>query len=153
QSQSPCLPLATYFPQTSRSTASSGSINWVQACGKWRTTGAGCGLLPSSTSHSRGFPRFSSSGARPMVSRKSPGLIAFGLVVLALGMGGSILWRHEAAAPIIGIVRATEVRVAPEVGGQLAAIKVEKGARVRAGEIVAELSALELTASVTQARA
>jgi HlyD family secretion protein len=88
-----------------------------------------------------------------MVSRRSAGLIVFGLVVLALGMGGSILWRHEAAAPIIGIVRATEVRVAPEVGGQLAAIKVEKGARVRAGEILAELSALELTASVTQARA
>ena len=40
-----------------------------------------------------------------MVSRRSAGLIAFGLVVLALGMGGSILWRHEAAAPIIGIVR------------------------------------------------
>jgi HlyD family secretion protein len=63
------------------------------------------------------------------------------------------LWRHEAAAPIIGVVRATEIRVAPEVGGQLAAIKVEKGARVHAGDVVAELSALELTASVAQARA
>ena len=50
-------------------------------------------------------------------------------------------------------MRATEVRVAPEVGGQLAAIKVQKGARVRAGVVVAELSALELTASVAQARA
>src|SRR5262249_15336985 len=67
--------------------------------------------------------------------------------------GGYILWRHEAAAPIIGVVRATEIRVAPEVGGQLAAIKVEKGARVHAGDVVAELSALELTASVAQARA
>jgi HlyD family secretion protein len=43
--------------------------------------------------------------------------------------------------------------VAPEVGGQLAAIKVRKGDRVRAGDVVAELSALELTASVTQAKA
>jgi len=50
-------------------------------------------------------------------------------------------------------VRITEVRVAPEVGGQLAAIKVRKGDRVRAGDVVAELSALELTASVAQARA
>ena len=50
-------------------------------------------------------------------------------------------------------MRATEVRVAPEVGGQLAAIKVQKGDRVRAGDVVAELSALELTASVAQARA
>jgi HlyD family secretion protein len=50
-------------------------------------------------------------------------------------------------------VRATEIRVAPEVGGQLAVIKVQKGDRVRAGDVVAELSALELTASVAQARA
>src|SRR6516164_4937892 len=84
---------------------------------------------------------------------KSAGLIALGLIVLAAGAGGYILWYREAAAPIIGIVRATETRVAPEVGGQLAAIKVEKGARVRAGDVVAELSAQELTASVAQARA
>jgi multidrug resistance efflux pump len=51
------------------------------------------------------------------------------------------------------VVRTTEVRVAPEVGGQLAAIKVRKGDRVRAGDVVAELSALELTAAVGQARA
>jgi HlyD family secretion protein len=55
--------------------------------------------------------------------------------------------------PLVGIVRATEIRVAPEVGGQVAAIKVRKGDRVKAGDPVAELSALELTASVAQARA
>ena len=54
---------------------------------------------------------------------------------------------------MVGVVRATEIRVAPEVGGQLAAIKVQKGAQVRAGDVVAELSALELTAAVSQARA
>ena len=53
----------------------------------------------------------------------------------------------------MGVVRATEVRVAPEVEGQLAVIRVGKGARVRAGDIVAELSAIELTAAVGQARA
>jgi multidrug efflux pump subunit AcrA (membrane-fusion protein) len=47
-----------------------------------------------------------------------------------------------------GVVRTTEIRIAPEVGGQLAAIKVEPGARVRAGDVVAELSAVELTAAV-----
>ena len=56
-------------------------------------------------------------------------------------------------APIVGVVRTTEVRVAPEVGGQLAAIKVHKGDTVHAGDVVAELSAIELTASVGQARA
>ena len=55
--------------------------------------------------------------------------------------------------PIMGIVRATEIRVAPEVGGTLAAIKVQKDGHVRAGDVVAELSALELTAAVMQARA
>src|ERR1700741_3367961 len=59
----------------------------------------------------------------------------------------------SAATPLIGIVRATEVRVEPEVTGQLASITVEKGARVHAGDVVAKLSAVELTAQVDQARA
>jgi HlyD family secretion protein len=45
------------------------------------------------------------------------------------------------------------VRIAPEVAGQLAAIKVHKGESVHAGDVVAELSADELAASVGQARA
>jgi len=63
------------------------------------------------------------------------------------------VWRPEAAESIVGIVRATEIRVAPEVGGQLVALKARKGASVHAGDVVAELSAIELTAAVTQARA
>ena len=80
-------------------------------------------------------------------------IIAVGLVLVAAGLGGYVLWHSETAPPIVGVVRITEIRVAPEVGGQLAAIKVRKGDRVRAGDVVAELSALELTASVGQARA
>jgi HlyD family secretion protein len=80
-------------------------------------------------------------------------IIALGAVVVAAGVGGYFLWRPEPAPPVVGVVRATEVRVAPEVGGQLEVIKVRKGDRVRAGDIVAELSALELTAAVVQARA
>src|SRR6266446_7761880 len=87
-----------------------------------------------------------------MASRAAVG-IALGLIVVAAGVGGYVLWHRADASPIVGVVRATEVRVAPEVGGQLAAIKVQKGERVRAGDVVAELSALELTASVGQARA
>jgi HlyD family secretion protein len=88
-----------------------------------------------------------------MASRKHARIIALGLLLVVAGAGGYVLWRPEPAAPVVGVVRTTEIRVAPEVGGQLAAIKVEKGARVRAGDVVAELSALELTASVAQARA
>src|SRR5262245_49101169 len=84
-----------------------------------------------------------------MVSR----MLVLGAVVAAVGAVGYFLLRAVPAAPIAGVVRATEIRLAPEVGGQLATIKVEKGARVRAGDVVAELSALELTAAVGQARA
>jgi HlyD family secretion protein len=86
-----------------------------------------------------------------MASLSRIGALAFLLV--AAGAGAYVLWRPGQVAPIVGVVRATEIRVAPEVGGQLAAIKVEKGTRVHASDVVAELSALELTASVVQARA
>jgi HlyD family secretion protein len=80
------------------------------------------------------------------------GLIAAGLIILA-AVPMYFARGAETATPIIGIVRATEVRVEPEVTGQLASIAVEKGAHVRAGDIVARLSAIELTAQVDQARA
>jgi len=79
-------------------------------------------------------------------------IIAVGVVLLVAGAAGYALWRSDAAAPIVGVVRTTEIRVAPEVDGQLATIKVHKGDPVRAGDVVAELSVLELSASVEQAR-
>jgi HlyD family secretion protein len=88
-----------------------------------------------------------------MASRDHPRIIVLGLLLAAAGVGGYLLWPPVQAASVVGVVRATEIRVAPEVGGQLAAIKVRKGDRVRADDVVAELSALELTASVGQARA
>jgi HlyD family secretion protein len=87
-----------------------------------------------------------------MASRRFGWIVTIGLVLVA-GAGGYFLSRGEPAPRIVGVVRATELRVAPEVAGQLAAIKVEKGANVRAGDVVAELSAIELTAAVGQARA
>src|SRR5215475_5080870 len=79
--------------------------------------------------------------------------VMLGMVLAAAAVGGYVLLRPAPVAPITGIVRTTEIRLAPEVTAQLASIKVEKGARVRAGDVVAELSALELTAAVAQARA
>ena len=80
-------------------------------------------------------------------------IMAVALAVVAVGVATYVIRSSEATAPIVGVVRTTEVRVAPEVGGQLAAIKVRKGDSVRAGDVVAELSALELSASVEQAHA
>jgi HlyD family secretion protein len=80
------------------------------------------------------------------------GIVALGLVV-AIAAGGYLLSRPGAEPPLAGVVRTTEVRIAPEVAGQLAAVKVEKGSHVHAGDVVAELSAGELAAAVGQARA
>ena len=88
-----------------------------------------------------------------MASGRAPRIVALGIVVIAVGLGGYWLSRPQATPPIVGVVRTTEVRVAPEVAGPLAAVKFHKGDRVRAGDVVAELSAVELTASVDQARA
>jgi len=56
-------------------------------------------------------------------------------------------------AAIVGVVRATEVRVEPEVNGQLVSLEVKKGAAVKTGDVLARLSAVELTAQADQARA
>jgi HlyD family secretion protein len=88
-----------------------------------------------------------------MASSRYTRIIALGLLLVVAGAGAYVIWRPEQATPVVGVVRTTEIRVAPEVAGQLAAIKVQKGAPVRAGDVVAELSALELTAAVGQARA
>lgn len=78
-----------------------------------------------------------------------------GLVVLVLLVVGAgyLVRQPEPRVPIIGIVRATEIKIAPAVGGQLAAIKVVKGQHVKAGDVLAELGAPELTAAVVQAGA
>ena len=76
-------------------------------------------------------------------------------IPLALVAGLWIYSARRSGSPtaIAGVVRATEIRVEPEVDGQLVSISVEKGAHVRAGDILATLSAVELTAQADQARA
>src|SRR5229473_3306721 len=79
-------------------------------------------------------------------------IVAIALVLIA----GVLIYsarRSESPAAIVGVVRATEVRVEPEVNGQLVSFAVGKGDRVHAGDVVAKLSAVELTAQADQARA
>jgi HlyD family secretion protein len=80
-----------------------------------------------------------------------------GIVVIALVfVAGVLIYSMRNSGPataIIGVVRATEVRVEPEVDGQLMSVAVEKGAHVHAGDVLARLSAVELTAQADQARA
>jgi HlyD family secretion protein len=79
-------------------------------------------------------------------------IVAIALVLVA----GVLIYsgrRSGSAATLVGVVRATEVRVEPEVDGQLVSIEVAKGAPVQAGDVLARLSAVELTAQADQARA
>jgi HlyD family secretion protein len=83
---------------------------------------------------------------------KRAALVAIALVLVAGVLIYSVR-RSGSVAPIAGVVRTTEVRVEPEVNGQLVSIEVEKGAHVHAGDVLARLSAIELTAQADQARA
>ncbi|WP_244549663.1 HlyD family secretion protein [Bradyrhizobium erythrophlei] len=75
-------------------------------------------------------------------------------IPLVLAAGAIYSARRSGSPPaLVGVVRKTEVRVEPEVTGQLQSIAVGKGATVRAGDILARLSAVELTAQADQARA
>ena len=78
------------------------------------------------------------------------------VAIVLLLVAGALIYlgrRSESSAVIVGVVRATEVRVEPEVDGQLVSIAVEKGAHVHASDVLARLSAVELTAQADQARA
>jgi HlyD family secretion protein len=79
------------------------------------------------------------------------------IVAIALALVAGLLVysgrRSGSAATLVGVVRATEVRIEPEVDGQLVSIEVAKGAHVQAGDVLARLSAIELTAQADQARA
>jgi HlyD family secretion protein len=87
-----------------------------------------------------------------MSGTKRAAIVAIALV-LAAGVLIYSVRRSGSAATIVGVVRATEVRVEPEVNGQIVSIAVEKGAHVHAGDVLARLSAVELTAQADQARA
>jgi HlyD family secretion protein len=79
-------------------------------------------------------------------------VVAIPLVLVA----GALIYSARRSGPpgaITGVVRATEIRVEPEVNGQLVSLAVAKGAQVHAGDVLARLSAVELTAQLDQARA
>jgi HlyD family secretion protein len=68
-----------------------------------------------------------------------------------------ILWPRALADPTriegSGTIEATQVDVAPKVPGRLLRLHAREGARVEAGQLVAELDAEELEAQLAQARA
>jgi len=75
-------------------------------------------------------------------------LVAVAAVLIALAFD-----RPRAAPPIAGMVRQTEIRIAPEVTGRLTAIAVKSGQPVRKGDLLATLDNPELSASEGEAKA
>src|SRR5262249_27151296 len=72
--------------------------------------------------------------------------VAAALIALALG-------RPRAALSIAGMVRQTEIRIAPEVTGRLTEVAVKTGQPVRKGDLLATLDNPELAASLGEAKA
>ncbi len=90
--------------------------------------------------------------ARPRLRR------ALLVTTLALaGCAGAFAWRsgvfEPSPAPIAGVVRETEIHIAPEINARLASVQVAAGQQVRKGDVLAVLSSPELAASVGEAKA
>jgi len=74
-------------------------------------------------------------------------------IVLALGLA-SAAWGQDKSLPSIpGMVRQTEIRIAPETTGRLSSIAVAPGQHVAKGELLATLDNPELKAAVGEAQA
>jgi HlyD family secretion protein len=90
--------------------------------------------------------------AKPKGRRTRP-LIAV-IAIAAIAFVAYRAWTTPASrAPILGVVHETEIRIAPETSGRLAAVKVKSGDHVRKGDVLAILSAPELAASLLEAKA
>jgi len=80
------------------------------------------------------------------------------LIAVALIGGAALLaYRSQTAerpdAPIIGMVRETELRISPDTTGRLQSLRVVAGQSVKKGDVVAVLGNPELEASVLEAKA
>jgi len=92
-----------------------------------------------------------------MPSRSRRLLLLAVVPAIAIASGAAWHWRGglyaPALAPVPGMVRTTEIRIAPEISGRLAQFLVAPGSTVQRGQAVAILDNPELWAAVGLARA
>lgn len=80
-------------------------------------------------------------------------------LAIALAAAGGVTcrarqaWAEQAVPTIAGMVRQTEIRIAPDATGRLASVAVNPGQHVHKGDLLAVLDNPELTASVGEAKA
>jgi HlyD family secretion protein len=84
-------------------------------------------------------------------------LVAGVLAIIIAGGGAAWHWRGLLSAPTeaatVGMVRTTEIHIAPEISGHLARFLVQPGGAVQGGQAVAVLDNPELGAALGVARA
>jgi HlyD family secretion protein len=82
-------------------------------------------------------------------------LVAILAVVVVAAVGVIVVAFRPAPVPppIAGMVRQTEIRIAPEITGRLASVAVHAGQAVHKGDLLAVLDNPEMTASVGEAKA
>jgi multidrug resistance efflux pump len=88
----------------------------------------------------------------PSKTSKQRIAIALGVVIA----GGAIAYFALQPVPpraAVGMVRATEVKIMPEVSGRIAELPLKRGDRVEAGAVIARLSNPELVAAEGEAEA
>ena len=90
-----------------------------------------------------------------MDARPRKRLLAALAVVVVAAIAGVVVFlpRHAAQPPLSGMVRLTEIRIAPEITGRLVSIPVRVGQEVHKGDLLAVLSNPELVASLGEAKA
>lgn len=86
------------------------------------------------------------------VRRRLPLALA-GAAVLAAVAYAVLMPRHGPPPPVAGMVRQTEIRIAPEITGRLTSVAVRAGQAVRKGELLAQLDNPELAAALGEATA
>lgn len=90
-----------------------------------------------------------------MDARRRKRLLAALVAAAAVAVAAIVvlLPRHSSAPPIAGMVRQTEIRIAPEISGRLVSIPVRAGQPVHKGDLLAVLDNPELAASLGEAKA
>ena len=78
-------------------------------------------------------------------------LFALGIVVVAAGSAYFYLRGERYAGTDDAYIKATQVRVSPEIGGRIAAILVHENARVKAGDLLVRLDANPYRIALAQA--
>jgi multidrug resistance efflux pump len=78
------------------------------------------------------------------------------VALVVAGVAAAFLYSRrgdEAARPIPGMVRQTEIRIAPEITGRLASIAVNPGQHVKRGDLLAVIDNPDLIAALAEATA